>query len=93
MSERSLSIRVRIEGRVQGVSYRASTQARAQRLGVVGWVKNLPEGAVEAHIEGQESDVKALLAWCEEGPPRAHVAAVTWVNAPREHAAHFEVRT
>jgi acylphosphatase len=62
-----------VSGRVQGVSYRASTVAEARRLGVVGWVKNRGDGAVEIEVEGDPARVAELLAWCEHGPPGAHV--------------------
>lgn len=63
-------------GRVQGVSYRASTASEARRLGVVGWVRNLPDGSVELEVEGPDEKVAALLAWCEHGPPSARVERV-----------------
>lgn len=63
-------------GRVQGVSYRASTASEARRLGVVGWVRNLPDGSVELEAEGPDEKVAALLAWCEHGPPSARVERV-----------------
>ena len=63
-------------GRVQGVSYRASTASEARRLGVVGWVRNRADGSVELEVEGPDERVAALLAWCEQGPPSARVAQV-----------------
>lgn len=63
-------------GRVQGVSYRASTASEARRLGVVGWVRNRHDGAVELEVEGDDEKVAALLAWCEQGPPSARVGNV-----------------
>jgi acylphosphatase len=69
-------IRAIVSGRVQGVSYRASTRVEARRLGLVGWVKNLPGGTVELEAEGPEDAIAALLAWCEHGPPAAHVVSV-----------------
>lgn len=65
-----------VTGRVQGVSFRASTCSEARRLGVVGWVRNLPDGSVELEVEGDDDRVAALLAWCEHGPPGARVATV-----------------
>lgn len=63
-------------GRVQGVSYRASTASEARRLGVVGWVRNRHDGSVELEVQGDDEKVAALLAWCEQGPPSARVANV-----------------
>ncbi|HDZ89530.1 MAG: acylphosphatase [Deltaproteobacteria bacterium] len=65
-----------IEGRVQGVWFRESTRREAVSLRVYGWVKNLPDGTVEALIEGPEDQVKKLVSWCHEGPPSAKVTRV-----------------
>lgn len=70
-------IRAIVSGRVQGVSYRASTRAEARRLGLVGWVKNRDDGGVELEAEGADEAVLALLQWCHHGPPAALVARVT----------------
>ena len=69
-----------VSGRVQGVSYRAETAREARRLGVVGWVRNLPDGTVELEVEGTDAQVTALLGWCEIGPPAARVTNVTTVE-------------
>lgn len=69
-------VRAIITGRVQGVSYRASTATEARRLGVVGWVKNRSDGGVEFEAEGESAQIAALLAWCENGPPLARVTEV-----------------
>lgn len=70
------SVRVVITGRVQGVFYRAWTRERAERHGVSGWVRNRPDGAVEALFSGPAEAVDALLAACREGPPAARVADI-----------------
>jgi acylphosphatase len=84
---------VRVEGRVQGVFYRQSTVETAQRLGLCGWVRNLPDGSVEALFEGERSRVEAALAWCRQGPPRASVEgiAVQWLDSPSE-CTDFAIR-
>lgn len=69
-------IRAIISGRVQGVSYRASTAHEARRLGLVGRVKNNSDGSVELEAEGPDAAIAALLAWCKVGPPAAHVTSV-----------------
>ncbi len=69
-------VNLRIEGRVQGVYFRASTIAQAQRLGLVGWVMNCPDGAVEAVAEGPRAKIDELIAWCRQGPSGAKVANV-----------------
>ena len=92
MSGSTVRAHLRITGRVQGVWYRASTQREARRLGVAGWVRNRPDGSVEADIEGARDRVEALIAWCRGGPPHARVAdvAVTW-GAP-DGAEGFTIR-
>lgn len=69
-----------IGGRVQGVFYRASCADEAQRLGLGGWVRNLPDGRVEAVAEGPREDVERFIEWCRHGPPMSRVAGVemTW---------------
>ena len=65
-----------IEGRVQGVSYRYWTRAEALRRGLRGWVRNRPDGTVEAVFSGDTGDVEAMLAACRRGPPAARVTDV-----------------
>jgi len=62
-----------VTGRVQGVFFRTSALQEAQRAGVSGFVKNLPDGAVEAVVEGPDSAVEQFIAWCRQGPPNARV--------------------
>jgi acylphosphatase len=69
-------VRAIVTGRVQGVSFRASTASEARRLGVVGWVKNRPDGSVELEAQGDDDRVGDLLAWCRHGPPAALVTKV-----------------
>ena len=65
-----------VAGQVQGVSFRAYTVDEARRLGVQGWVRNLPDGRVEAEAEGEHKAVEALVAWCRHGPSAARVDGV-----------------
>ncbi len=69
-------LRVKIRGRVQGVWFRASTRDEAVRLGLSGWVRNLPDGRVEAVFEGPEEGLEKMLAWCRQGPSLAEVIEV-----------------
>ena len=62
-----------VHGRVQGVWFRESTRRRATELGVGGWVRNRPDGAVEAEVEGGAEAVDALVAWLGQGPSGARV--------------------
>lgn len=71
-----------VSGRVQGVSYRASTASEARRLAVVGWVRNLPDGSVELEAEGPDDKISALIAWCEKGPPSSRVSGVAVDDVP-----------
>lgn len=69
-------IRAVIKGRVQGVFFRAYTREEAQRLGLVGWVRNRPDGAVEAVAEGEAEQVEQLITWLHQGPPAARVSGL-----------------
>jgi acylphosphatase len=69
-------VHVVIEGRVQGVFFRASTKDEARVRGLAGWARNLPDGRVEALFEGDKRIVENLLAWCRKGPPYAYVTRV-----------------
>ena len=71
-----IRVRLIIEGRVQGVWFRASTRNEARKLGVFGWVKNRPDGKVEVLAEGAEDNVDKLIAWCHQGPSYAKVSHV-----------------
>ncbi|MFO7479138.1 MAG: acylphosphatase [Methyloceanibacter sp.] len=71
------TVTVRIEGRVQGVYYRAWTKQTARGLGLDGWVRNCPDGSVEAVFSGPAAAVEAMLKLCGDGPPDAKVTAVT----------------
>ncbi len=66
-----------IQGRVQGVWFRESMRCEAERLGVTGWVRNTPDGAVEAVAQGPDEAVDALIAWAHDGPPMARVERIT----------------
>lgn len=68
--------RVLIIGRVQGVKFRAYTRDRAREAGVLGWVKNLSDGRVEAVFEGTRPAVQRLISWCYSGPMQATVEKV-----------------
>ena len=71
------TVTVRIEGRVQGVYYRAWAEQTARRLNLDGWVRNRRDGSVEAVFSGPEAQVDEMLRRCAEGPPDANVASVT----------------
>jgi len=79
----TIRMHVFVEGRVQGVFFRAETKKTAQSFNLTGWVRNLADGRVEAVFEGEERDVERMVAWCRQGPP---YAAVTQVQAAAEPA-------
>ena len=66
-------LRVVVTGRVQGVCFRMYTRDTAARLGLTGWVRNRPDGAVELVAEGPEFELGQLAEWCEHGPSHARV--------------------
>ena len=84
--------RLLIEGRVQGVYYRASCKAEAVGAGVAGWVANRPDGRVEAVLEGGPEAVARVERWCRSGPPHARVTAVHGFDEAPAGAAGFTVR-
>jgi acylphosphatase len=65
--------RVYVSGRVQGVFFRAETADMANGLGLAGWVRNLPDGRVEALFEGEKEEVEKAVDFCRRGPPGARV--------------------
>jgi acylphosphatase len=84
---------VRISGRVQGVFFRDATRQKAEDLTLAGWVRNLPDGRVEAVFEGSPDRVREMLRWCEEGPRQASVENVdTDIEDPAGDLSSFEVR-
>lgn len=72
----NIGAHVIVSGRVQGVFFRAETQRAARGFGVSGWVRNRPEGTVEALFEGPDTDVAKAIEWCHIGSPMAQVTDV-----------------
>jgi len=84
---------VRVSGQVQGVFFRDSTREKAEELGLAGWVKNLPDGQVEAVFEGPSESVREMVRWCEGGPQHASVENVdTDFESAGGDLEGFEVR-
>jgi acylphosphatase len=82
-----------IHGRVQGVFFRDSTRRKAQELGVRGWVRNRPDGTVEAVAQGDPGTLERLEQWFRDGGPRAaRVERVETQEVPEEGFADFQVR-
>ena len=84
--------RVRVAGRVQGVWFRDTCRRVAEDHGVAGWVRNLPDGRVEAVLEGDRGAVAAVVEWCRVGPRHAVVTGVEVVDEQPRGMTAFEVR-
>ena len=86
-------VHLKINGRVQGVYFRASAVAQAQHLEITGWVANSPDGGVEVVAEGARARIEELIAWCRQGPSGAKVmnVEIAW-EAPRNEFASFSIR-
>ena len=85
------AFRVKIRGLVHGVSFRASMARLAADSGVRGWVRNLPDGSVEAFLEGDERNVQRVIDWARVGPPRARVDRVDVQPVPPRNHRDFRI--
>jgi acylphosphatase len=81
-----------ISGRVQGVFFRAWAREQADQLGVAGWIRNRPDGHVEAHVEGDDAAVDQMIERLRSGPPAAQVEDVRIWDADTFDFDGFEVR-
>jgi acylphosphatase len=81
-----------VSGRVQGVFFRDTARRRAEAAGVSGWVRNRPDGAVEAVFEGDPDPVEEMVEFCRHGPSRAEVARVEVTEEGPEGLSGFEIR-
>lgn len=84
------AVRVVLTGRVQGVGMRYATQDQAQKLGLVGWVRNRSDGSVEAWLEGADASVQLMLDWLRADPGWSRVDGCT--VAPQAPAGHTEFK-
>jgi len=82
-----------VSGRVQGVFFRSETAERARKKHLIGWVRNLPDGRVEAVFEGEKTDVQEMLSFCRKGPPGAFVkdVEISW-EEPTGESKDFQIR-
>jgi acylphosphatase len=85
-----MATRLIIHGRVQGVFYRDWTVKTARGHGLAGWVRNLPEGTVEAHLEGEVAAIRAMIGQMHEGPLRAEVSRIEQRKADEQGLSAFE---
>ena len=83
--------RLMISGRVQGIGFRYSCRRVAESAGVSGWCRNLPDGRVEAALEGEAEAVERVVNWCRRGPSRAMVNDVDVVSETPEGATGFRL--
>jgi acylphosphatase len=83
---------VRVTGHVQGVFYRAWAQGQARELAVSGWIRNCPDGAVEAHLQGAQEAVERMIERMRSGPSNARVDDVDVEQAAAEPTGRFELR-
>ena len=89
----AVRVELRIQGRVQGVFYRASAHRQARVLGLCGYAENLDDGSVGVVAEGGESAIEKFIAWCRIGPPSARVSRIDITRTPPTgEFTDFEVR-
>lgn len=93
MADEKIRAHIFVKGLVQGVFFRSNTRKKAQQLGLRGWVKNLPDGKVEAVLEGEREKVEQMIEWAKRGPPSAQVDGVEieWEKY-KEEFNDFEIR-
>ena len=92
MSGELIRRRVKVHGRVQGVFFRDSTRERAQAHGVAGWARNLPDGSVEAVLEGEPEAVERVVRFLQTGPAHADVDDVEVEEESPEGLSGFSIR-
>lgn len=85
-------MRLVIEGRVQGVGYRAAFAEQARALGLAGWVRNRRDGSVEAAVDGEVRAIEAIIAWAQRGPSGAMVSNVAVDNGSMPGSANGDFR-
>lgn len=89
---KTIQVHALIKGRVQGVFFRAETKKAAERIGVKGWVRNLPSGEVEAMFEAEQQKIDQMIAWCHQGSPMAGVSEIiTDENPAVEGFSSFDI--
>lgn len=84
--------RIKVKGKVQGVFYRSTAQAKAKELGLSGWVKNEEDGSVLIEAEGEEQKILKLIDWCKEGPRAAIVNDVEYEQVDPKGVNGFEIK-
>jgi acylphosphatase len=87
-----LHYNIMVKGRVQGVNYRATVQAKAHEFNLTGFVRNLNNGNVYIEAEGEQENLSKFIDWCYIGSPRSKVTEVNSVEAEVKNFRTFEVR-
>ena len=82
-----------VHGRVQGVWFRAGTKEKAEELGLLGWVKNRPEGTVEIHAEGEKQQLEKFIAWCRKGTSAADVTSLDIDGVMAKEFKSFDIHS
>lgn len=86
------AILIEVSGKVQGVFFRVSTQEMCKQLGILGWVKNLPDGNVMLHAQGSKSQLDQLKDWCKMGSPQSQVRSINVEIVEPIVIDRFEIR-
>lgn len=86
------TLQLNVIGKVQGVGFRYYTNKRAQEFNIKGYVKNMTDGSVFIEAEGEESDLRSFVAWCEKGPAWSRVKEVKKSEIPFADYKNFEIR-
>jgi len=87
-----MNLKITVQGRVQGVFYRASTRDKARELGLNGFVRNESNGDVYIEAEGEEEILKKFIAWCKQGPRQARVDNLKIIEGEDQGHTKFEIR-
>ncbi len=85
------TVQLLINGKVQGVFYRATARQIAKRIGITGWIKNTREGNVEATVSGTEDQLQKFISWCKKGPEKAVVREVKVIEKEETSFDEFVV--
>lgn len=83
---------IKVSGKVQGVFYRASTKNQADALGILGFVRNEPDGSVYIEAEAEEAILNRFIDWCRQGPPMAGVEQCDVLEKEPGRFKYFEIR-
>lgn len=87
------TLHINVRGRVQGVFYRDYSKRQADQLNISGWIRNVPDGSVEAVISGKDADVDQMLEWFHIGSPLSNVTSVCAEEVlPTEKLTKFQIR-